>query len=128
MIFSSPTASERSLVAIADNAQGISGRTLRKIPFLALMKYCAGAQQVTLDNYLNAIEKAIESDKVERKHLSGNKKLFFNFDILIQMKTQRWKANRSLPSLLLFTFLFFTFLISQLPLTAKFTNNIYIKS
>ncbi|CAG5099868.1 Oidioi.mRNA.OKI2018_I69.XSR.g16725.t1.cds [Oikopleura dioica] len=65
-----PSACERSLIAIADNAQGISGRTLRKIPFLALMKYCAGAQQVTLDNYLNAVEKAIESDKVERKHLS----------------------------------------------------------
>ena len=77
MIFFSPTDSERSLIAIADSAQGISGRTLRKIPFLALMKYCAGTQQVTLENYLNAVEKAIESDKIERKHLSGKSPSLF---------------------------------------------------
>ncbi|CBY15651.1 unnamed protein product [Oikopleura dioica] len=65
-----PTDSERTLIAISDAAEGVSGRTLRKIPFLALMKFCEGAQQVTLENYLNALEKAIESDKIERQHLS----------------------------------------------------------
>lgn len=66
-----PTANERTLIAISDAAEGVSGRTLRKIPFLALMKFCSGAQQVTIENYLNAIEKTIESDRIERKHLSG---------------------------------------------------------
>ena len=66
----SPTDNERTLIAISDAAEGVSGRTLRKIPFLALMKFCSGARQVTIENYLNAIEKTIESDKIERKHLS----------------------------------------------------------
>ena len=64
-----------TLIAISDAAKGVSGRTLRKIPFLALMKFCEGAQTVTIENYLTAIEKAIESDKTERKHLSGKRKL-----------------------------------------------------
>ena len=56
----------------------MSGRTLRKIPFLALMKFCEDAQQVTIENYLNAIEKAIESDRIERKQLSSKRFLFYN--------------------------------------------------
>jgi hypothetical protein len=63
------------LIALSDAAKGVSGRTLRKIPFLALMKFCQGAQTVTIENYLTAVEKAIESDKTERKHLSGKRKL-----------------------------------------------------
>jgi len=68
-----PSDSERTLIAISEAAKGVSGRTLRKIPFLALMKFCEDAQQVTIENYLNAIEKAIEIDRIERKQLSSKR-------------------------------------------------------
>lgn len=63
------SANEITLGRISREAEGVSGRTLRKIPFLAMMKFCNG-QSTDVEAFLDAIEKAIAADRQERKDLS----------------------------------------------------------
>jgi len=74
------------------------------------MKFCEGAQQVTLENYLNALEKAIESDKIERQHLSG-KLISFNSSFKNCFRSRRKDFNESLKNQSRRKFLTFTFLL-----------------
>ncbi|KAG9283799.1 hypothetical protein AMEX_G2607 [Astyanax mexicanus] len=55
---------------IAQKSAGLSGRTLRKIPFLAHSLY-AKMSVVTVETFLVSMEKAVLQQQKEREHLNG---------------------------------------------------------
>lgn len=55
---------------IAQKSVGLSGRTLRKIPFLAHSLY-AKTSVVTVETFLVSMEKAVVQQQKEREHLNG---------------------------------------------------------
>jgi len=58
------------LLAIAKKSCGLSGRTLRKLPFLAHALYLDDAP-ISMDVYLNALSNAVTSQFKERENLSN---------------------------------------------------------
>lgn len=59
------------LLEICKKSMGLSGRSLRKIPFLAHALYLGSSS--TLQEFLGAMEQAVEKEIFERKHLKGPK-------------------------------------------------------
>ncbi len=59
------------LAAIVDASEGLSGRMLRKVPFLAHAFFLAGSatDQVGFEHYLTALERAIHREKASRADL-----------------------------------------------------------
>jgi hypothetical protein len=66
---------EMTLIKIAKQAQGLSGRALRKIPFIAHVKFIKNTKQVSLLKYLDAIKSAVQSELADREHMSKEVKL-----------------------------------------------------
>lgn len=58
----------KTLMKLSQKSVGLSGRMLRKIPFLAHALFLNGQRQVTLNQYYNAMFKAVMNEKEERKH------------------------------------------------------------
>lgn len=58
----------KRLIAICEKSVGLSGRSLRKIPFLAHALYLKPKGGHSIDEFLDAMEKAVEHEKTERKH------------------------------------------------------------
>lgn len=67
---SNPTSLETSLMQVATVAVGLSGRSLRKIPFQAHAFYCNGANSVDLPSYLNALMLAVKKELHSRVDLA----------------------------------------------------------
>jgi len=65
---SNATRSSLKLYEIASKSQGLSGRTLRKLPFMAHALYLQGCP-VSLDEYLEAMSKAVDHQFKEREEL-----------------------------------------------------------
>ncbi|XP_068691195.1 pachytene checkpoint protein 2 homolog [Montipora foliosa] len=59
------------LLEIAKNSHGLSGRTLRKIPFLAHARHIQ-AQSVTLQGFLSALSRTVEKQFEDRKNLKND--------------------------------------------------------
>ena len=55
---------------VATFAVGLSGRSLRKIPFQAHAFYCNGASSVDLPSYLNALMLAVKRELHSRVDLA----------------------------------------------------------
>jgi len=66
---------EMRLIKIAKEAQGLSGRALRKIPFIAHVKFIKSTKQVPLSKYLDAIKSAVQSELADRENMSKEVKL-----------------------------------------------------
>lgn len=62
------------LYKVATGAPSLSGRTLRKLPFLAHALFSQG-EQPSLTDYLECIEKAIQMDCAHRSQLEGDNRL-----------------------------------------------------
>lgn len=58
------------LYAIAVKCAGMSGRTLRKLPFLA-HAFFVRSETVGLDGYLGALERAVEKELLERGKMAA---------------------------------------------------------
>ncbi len=56
------------LIKICESCNGLSGRNLRKLPFLA-HTFFIKSPQISLDNYLNALYHAVEKESLLRKKL-----------------------------------------------------------
>lgn len=54
--------------AVCEKSEGLSGRSLRKIPFLAHALFLKDKTEHSLQEFLIAMEKAVEHEKSERKH------------------------------------------------------------
>jgi len=63
------------LIKISKQAQGLSGRALRKIPFIAHVKFIKSTKQVPLSKYLEAIKSAVQSELADRENMSKEVKL-----------------------------------------------------
>ncbi|XP_015909382.1 pachytene checkpoint protein 2 homolog [Parasteatoda tepidariorum] len=59
------------LVTISKQSIGLSGRTLRKMPFIACSLFL-GENLVTLDDFLDALSKAVEKHWHDVKHLNAH--------------------------------------------------------
>jgi hypothetical protein len=55
----------------AAKAQGLSGRALRKLPFLAHAKFLR-SKVVSIDKYCQALLQAIEAEHAARRHEGGD--------------------------------------------------------
>jgi len=66
---------EMRLIKISKQAQGLSGRALRKIPFIAHVKFIKSTKQVPLSKYLEAIKSAVQSELADRENMSKEVKL-----------------------------------------------------
>ena len=66
----SPNKVEALLMQVATVAVGLSGRSLRKIPFQAHAFFCGGARCVELQTYLKALMMAVEKELKSRKELA----------------------------------------------------------
>ena len=71
--------SER-LASIAEKCAGLSGRTLRKLPFLAMVKagcYCVGGggcgAPLPANDFFAALDGAVDEELTDRKKLDGHK-------------------------------------------------------
>lgn len=64
------TNDEEFMITFSNKFVGVSGRTLRKIPFLAHMRFIK-KETCNMSEYLVAMEKALEFDQKERKDLSS---------------------------------------------------------
>lgn len=60
---------------ICEQSIGLSGRSLRKIPFIAHALFLKQSF-VTLKEFLEAIEKAVENEKVQRSYFSVKADIF----------------------------------------------------
>ncbi|XP_071494026.1 pachytene checkpoint protein 2 homolog [Diadema antillarum] len=60
------------LLKISKESYGLSGRTLRKLPFLAHSTYlqCSHGSQLSLDDFLLALHKVVQKQFEERRNLS----------------------------------------------------------
>lgn len=58
----------RKLIDICRNSTGLSGRSLRKIPFLAHALFLKNKRIHSMDEFLTAMERAIDHEKSERLH------------------------------------------------------------
>ena len=65
-----PTSLENLLMQVATFAVGLSGRSLRKIPFQAHAFFCNGASSIDLQTYLNALMLAVKKELKSRVDLS----------------------------------------------------------
>ncbi|KAJ8972678.1 hypothetical protein NQ317_001698 [Molorchus minor] len=63
----------KHLLRICEHSRGLSGRSLRKIPFVAHALFL-NQSQMTLAEYLSAMEKAVEKEHMERQYFKGFKK------------------------------------------------------
>lgn len=63
------TRSSLELLKIARDSVGLSGRSLRKMPFLA-HAFFLHKDGITLDQYLNALSMAVSKHKQEKQQLS----------------------------------------------------------
>lgn len=54
---------------IANKSVGLSGRTLRKLPFLAYARFFSSVSSVTLRQFLDVLSKAVEIQFAEREDL-----------------------------------------------------------
>lgn len=59
----------RKLIRICENSINLSGRTLRKIPFLAHALFLT-SQNVTLEMFLEAMDLAVDKEHKDRKLFS----------------------------------------------------------
>jgi len=57
---------------VSEESVGLSGRTLRKIPVLALARFCNIARQVEITKFLTALKKAIAKQRAERDELNSD--------------------------------------------------------
>lgn len=55
---------------VSEKSKGLSGRSLRKIPFLAHALFLADKSTHSLNDFLSAMEKAVEHEKNEKKHFT----------------------------------------------------------
>lgn len=55
-------------------ASGMSGRTLRKIPFLAHSNFMASTVVTDLESFLDGLERAVETEMKEVEALRNNSK------------------------------------------------------
>ena len=58
------------LHALAVQCEGLSGRALRKLPFLAHATLGAGAAPTELEAYLDALHRAVSLESAVREELS----------------------------------------------------------
>lgn len=63
---------QEKLQKICEKSTGLSGRTLRKIPFIAHALFLHRTP-VSLEEFLEAMDKAIDREKKERKHFENLK-------------------------------------------------------
>lgn len=63
----------QQLMDISQRSLGLSGRSLRKIPFIAYSLYICNSP-APLDQFLDALKKAVEREKSERKHFENGTK------------------------------------------------------
>lgn len=61
----------KQLVDLSTKSQGFSGRTLRKIPFLAHALFLSDGE-VSLNDYYDALDKAIDYEKNQRLNFKNN--------------------------------------------------------
>ncbi|XP_035702604.1 pachytene checkpoint protein 2 homolog isoform X2 [Folsomia candida] len=66
--------SAAKLLAISKLASGMSGRTLRKIPFLAHSNFMASTVVTDLESFLDGLERAVETEMKEVEALRNNSK------------------------------------------------------
>lgn len=64
----------KKLLTICQNSVGLSGRTLRKIPFLAHALY-VNSDSVDLDLFLNAMLLAVEAEHKNKKTFITKRKV-----------------------------------------------------
>jgi hypothetical protein len=61
---------EAGLLAAAEQAKGLSGRTLRKLPFLAHATYLQSTEPCTAAEFTIALQSSIADEHASRKALS----------------------------------------------------------
>ena len=62
------------LLGICDRSEGLSGRCLRKIPFLAhALHLKSNAEHVIIEEYLDAVEEAVKQQKRDFEALKVKK-------------------------------------------------------
>ncbi|XP_066258748.1 pachytene checkpoint protein 2 homolog [Euwallacea similis] len=64
----------KKLIAICEKSTDLSGRTLRKIPFLAHALFIRTPDQVYMSEFLDAMEKAVEKEHEQRKSFAERSK------------------------------------------------------
>lgn len=64
---------KNKLLSISTLSQNFAGRTLRKLPFLAIALYCKDKRKITLTDFLNALEMAVEKQIDTSKNFNKNK-------------------------------------------------------
>jgi len=70
------TRAESQLLELAQLAQGLSGRALRKLPFLAHVKFIQSTTgQIPLQKYMESMHQAIQSELADRADLQKEVKL-----------------------------------------------------
>ncbi|KAJ8959134.1 hypothetical protein NQ318_022392 [Aromia moschata] len=62
----------KHLLRVCEKSLGLSGRSLRKIPFVAHALFLESCQ-ASLEEFLMAMEKAVEKEHIERRHFKGFK-------------------------------------------------------
>jgi len=58
-----------SLEAVSEASLGFSGRTLRKLPFIAFALFFPAAKRPNLDQFIAALSRAIQRQREERAHI-----------------------------------------------------------
>lgn len=66
---------ENKLLKVCEQSLGLAGRSLRKIPFIAHSLYVT-KNFPSLKEFLEAMEKALEREKIERNYFEGLKEQF----------------------------------------------------
>eukprot|EP00088_Acartia_fossae_P058512 TRINITY_DN6860_c0_g1_i2.p1 TRINITY_DN6860_c0_g1~~TRINITY_DN6860_c0_g1_i2.p1 ORF type:complete len:154 (-),score=51.72 TRINITY_DN6860_c0_g1_i2:118-579(-) len=66
-----PPCVSMELWKICGDSAGLSGRTLRKIPFLALAMFCDVSRKVDINSFLKGLRKALEKQRSERNALKS---------------------------------------------------------
>lgn len=61
---------ERTLIEMTKEFKGVSGRTLRKIPFLAHMRFLK-KENYSIGEFLTALRKALHRERKDRRHLEN---------------------------------------------------------
>jgi len=56
---------------LAGDSTGLSGRTLRKIPFLGLAMFCNVSRKVDMKSFLKGLKKALERQRADREELKS---------------------------------------------------------